>query len=254
MKALQQPAFIIHSRPYRESSFIVELFSRDHGRVACVARGARRGKRGTGVPQPFSPLLASWVGRGPLFTMTEAEVTPVAGGKFVAGAKFVAGSGRLAGDHLVGGLYMNELIMRLLEPGDVHRRLFEGYTLTLAGLAEQAPMSVILREFEYLLLRECGYAPDFTRCAATGQAISAGGRYKLVIDEGFSRLPDEGSPAGTDPAGSYEGSALLAIAAGDYAMRAHRRAALHIFRRLLDGHIGERGLTSRSLLSSGRDG
>jgi len=241
MKALQQSAFIIHSRPYRESSFIIELFSRDHGRVACVARGARRGKRGTGVPQPFSPLLASWVGRGPLFTLTETEVTPM------------VGAGTLGGDYLVAGLYMNELIMRLLEPGDVHRRLFAGYRETLAGLAERAPMSVILREFEHLLLRECGYAPDFTRCAATGEPIRKEGSYSLVVDEGFSRLSDDRVRSAAYQ-GGYEGSALLAIAAGDYRLRAHRRAALRIFRQLLDGRIGERGLTSRSLLSSGRDG
>lgn len=235
MKAVQQAAYIIHTRPYRESSFIVELFSREFGRLACVAKGARRARRGPSLPQPFVPMLASWVGRGPLFTLTNTEVQADTGGI------------NLEGDYLVGGLYLNELVMRLLEPGDTHSGLFDGYAETLTALARCAPMSVALRKFEYLLLRECGYAPDFTVCAATGEPIDPTRRYKLVVDEGFRRV--EGETQGM----LYDGEAVLAVARGDYALRANRRAALHIFRALLENHLGERGLVSRSLLSAGRN-
>ena len=251
MKAVQQSAFIIHSRPYRETSSIVELFTRDFGRVACVAKGLRRSKRGAAVPQPFTPLLASWVGRGPLFTLTASEVHSSTRSSNGAGA----GATALEGDYLVGGLYMNELIMRLLEPGDTHARLFAGYQETLAALVERAPMSVVLREFEYLLLQECGYAPDFTRCASSGEAIKPDANYRLALDEGFCLVENKGhslTTADTDQNRTYSGSAVLAVANGDYSIRAHRRAALHIFRELLHGRLGPRGLISRSLLGASR--
>jgi len=138
-----QPAFVLHRRPYRETSWIVELFSQDHGRVAVVARGIRKARsRSAALLQPFMPLLVSWQGKGELQNLSQVE----------AGAEQPA----LSGKNLRCGFYLNELLMRLLPKQDPHARLFTVYRQTLENL--QGPVcEKTLRLFEKNLLMEIGY-------------------------------------------------------------------------------------------------
>ncbi|MEM7220081.1 MAG: DNA repair protein RecO [Pseudomonadota bacterium] len=224
--------YVLHMRPFRETSQIVELLTRDEGRLAAVARGVRgrsgsRGRRGAlAAPRQFVPALARWIGRGPLFTLTAWEPA-------VAGPAPV-----LAGERLAGGLYMNELLVRMLKPADGHPALYDDYALTLAALESEAALPPLLRRFEHRLLLDCGYAPDF-RATVTGDGVLPDRRYRLHGDEGFAR---------DDDAGAFPGSALLAIAADDYSQATTRRHALTIFRALLAPHLGNRPLKSRELL------
>ena len=131
-----QPAFVLHSRRYRDTSLIVELWTAEWGRVAAVARGARQGSRRSQrvALQAFQPLLVSWSGRGSLKTLTTRES---------AGAAV-----HLAGKRLYSGLYVNELLVRLLAHEDPHPELYTAYVSLLDALAERSDLDVQLRQFE----------------------------------------------------------------------------------------------------------
>ncbi len=220
---------MLHTRPYRESSLLLELFTSDYGRVSLVAKGVR-GKKKT-PPRQFVPCLASWVGRGPLFTLTDCELTTVQ---------------PLEGDALACGFYINELLLRMTEPLDVHDYLFATYGATIASLAESGSssaansLSAAMRKFEYALLQECGYAPDFTSCADTGEPINPNEHYELRPDKGFVVTQQSES--------STTGAELTEIYLGNFQTGAVRVAARRIFQLALRPHLGDRPLASRELL------
>src|SRR5688572_2315338 len=159
-----QPAFVLHSYPFRETSLVVELVTRDFGRVAVVARGARRPRSALrGVLLAFQPLLVSWAGKGELHTLIRAEWH----GPYQP----------LKGLALVCGFYLNELLLKLLARHDAHERLFDTYSDTLRALVPQADPGGVLRAFEKNLLRELGYAVTLDRDAESGHPIAAEQRY-----------------------------------------------------------------------------
>ena len=122
----EQPSFVLHSYPYRETSLILDVFSRDHGRVALVAKGAKRPHSALrGVLQTFQPLGLSWTGKGEVRTLTQAE--------------WVGGMLPLAGDALLCGFYVNELLVKFCAREDAHPALFNHYVLTLSRLAHGEP-------------------------------------------------------------------------------------------------------------------
>ena len=138
-----QPGFVLHSYPFRETSLIIEAFTRDHGRIGLVARGARRPKSSLrGILLPFQPLLLSWAGKGELHTLMRAE--------------WLGGYVPLRGQALICGFYLNELVMKLLARGDAHEQLFSIYENTLAALAagEDQPALAIRLYARAALLRE----------------------------------------------------------------------------------------------------
>ena len=227
MKVQQQPSYVLHTRPFRETSLLVELFSRDHGRVSLVAKGVRGNKKKI-PPRQFVHCLVSWVGRGPLFTLTEYELAP---------------GGGLEGDALACGFYINELLLRMTEPLDVHNYLFETYAKTLRELVESeknVALSIALRRFEHALLQECGYAPDFTLNAQTGEPIAPDQHYTLHPELGFVSAPADEAIA--------RGAELTEIYVGNFHTPSIRRAAKRIFQAALRPHLGDRPLTSRELL------
>jgi DNA repair protein RecO (recombination protein O) len=227
-----QPAYLLHRRPYRESSQLLELLTPDHGRIGAVARGLQRRARGGtlgSLLQPFVPLLVSCRGRGELATLTSAEL---------AGAALP-----LQGVALYSALYVNELLIRLLERGEAHPALFAHYGAVLAALAESAAVDRPLREFELALLDELGYRVDFLHEAGTGRALSPSQRYRYVADHGLQ-------PArATDPAGS-PGSDLIAFAGGDSSAAA-MDAAKKVTREAISILLGGRPLRSRELFRRG---
>ena len=150
-----EPAFVLHAYPFRETSLIVEAFSRNFGRVALVAKGARRPKSSLrGLLLAFQPLLLSWTGKAELRTLTRAE--------------WQGGQPPLPGLALICGFYLNELLLKLLPREDPHERLFDYYQQALLALAREPEPAVVLRRFELLLLTELGYALLLEREADSG--------------------------------------------------------------------------------------
>lgn len=229
----QQAAWLLHARPYRETSIIGEYFTRDFGRVGAVLRGVRgAGRRRRPAPAQFVPLLLDWRGGGALKTLTGAEPD---------------GPGyRLQGDRLASGLYLNELLMRTLKPGDAHEVLFEAYGRAVSGLGSDAGLHALLRGFEAVLLRELGYGISFSRSVESGRAVRPTGRYVACGVTGFAELSEV---ADADPEGAVPGSLLLAIEAGDFRSVEARRLARQVFRAALQPHLGNRPLHSRRLLA-----
>lgn len=177
-RILLQPCFVLHQRPYRDTSVLLDLFSRDYGRFSAVARGARTERsRLRGVLQAFTPLLVSWFGRTELMTLVQAEIAspPL----FFSGARIFS------------GLYLNELLLRLAPKGDPLPSLFDGYRLALAELTlAEASEASALRRFELRLLRELGYEVVLTHDVA-GAAVDTERAYAFVSEHGL--LPLVGS-------------------------------------------------------------
>lgn len=224
-----QPAFVLHSWPYRETSLIVEAFSVEYGRVALVARGARRPRSELrGLLQAFQPLTLSWSGQAEMKTLIKAE--------WRGGLPLVPASALLC------GFYINELLLKLLAREDAHPALFaayEGVLAELAGGGEQAPL---LRRFEVGLLAELGYAPQLVREAATGAPLDPGASYHYVFDQGPRRAQPGG--AGT----LVRGRTLLALAEGRYPDGETAAEAKRLMREMLDHHLEQRSMESRRVL------
>ncbi len=203
----------------------MDLLTWQHGRISVVARGVRSARRGGAQPRPFGRLLIGCSGRGQLLTLTG----------------FDAVSHRwLTGEALYAGLYLNELLLRLLRDDDAHPYVFDAYERTLDHLV--ADPEPALRRFERLLLKECGYEITFDCDAETGAPVSATLRYRFVPDVGFVAIPDA-----SDEANTFAGAALLAIDRDHYAEESVRRAAKQIMRRALAPHLGEKPIGSRAL-------
>jgi DNA repair protein RecO (recombination protein O) len=224
-----QPAFVLHSYPYKETSLIVELLTRDFGRVALIAKGAKRPhSQLRGVLQTFQPVSAGWTGKNELRTLTDAD--------------WVGGLLPLEKTALLCGFYLNELLVKLLARDDAHPRLFDHYVSTLNQLAHNEPPPIVLRKFEAALLKETGVAADLTRCADTRGKVRAGIQY--VVD------PDRGPrPAGErDAAPRVAGKTLLDMAREDYTDPATQAQSKQLMRYLLAHQLNGAPLNTRQIL------
>lgn len=166
----QQPGFLLHSYPWRETSFVVDVLSRDHGRIPLIAKGARRPRSVMrGLLLAFQPLELGWSGAGEMKTLIAVE--------------WAGGLPLLSGSALMCGYYANELLVRLLPREDPHPGLFDAYAALLRALAHAQPQDLALRLFELALIRELGYAPTFEMDAA-GEPVRPEGIYEFIIEEG----------------------------------------------------------------------
>jgi DNA repair protein RecO (recombination protein O) len=236
MRVALQQAYVLHTRAYRDSSLLVELFTRDHGRISMVAKGVKGGARrkttgGSQVAllQPFVPLLCSWSGRSGLKTSTGCEARGVAPG--------------LSGRRLYCGLYLNELLSRLLHHYDAHEDLYDLYEESLQGLARDTAFDVLLRRFEYQLLEALGYGFDFTQEGPSGRAVSASGWYEFHAEQGLVAAAPQ--PNGDMP--RFSGADLLAIARSDFTTTQVGKTAKRLMRQALATHLGGKPLKSREL-------
>ncbi|RLQ21502.1 DNA repair protein RecO [Seongchinamella sediminis] len=231
MRVHLQPAYILHRRPYRDSSLILEVFCAEHGRLSLVSKGARRRSRGgssSALLQPFVPLLLSFSGRSEMKTLTQLEA---------AGPPFA-----LRGERLFSGMYLNELLVRLLHRHDPHPRLFARYGNALAELSAEGGIEATLRRFELGLLDELGYHLSLAEDGLSGEGLEPGGWYHYEPDHGL--VP--GMP-GTDPARpAYAGADLLALARGEFDGPASATAR-RLLRQVLALHLGDAPLKSRDL-------
>lgn len=225
-----EPGFVLHQRPFRDTSLLLEVLSRDHGRVGLVARGARGPRsRMKGVLQPFRPLLLSWQLRGELGTLTAAENDTAAPAAFPGG------------ETLLGLYYLNELLLRLTARLDPHPGLYPGYARAVAALAARAPLAPELRRFEKRLLDVLGYGPEL-RFDAAGQPIDP--------DRAYSYLPESGlAPCREDATGALRGASLLALAADEFPDGRALADARRLLRAALDVHLEGRPLKTRELLA-----
>jgi DNA repair protein RecO (recombination protein O) len=227
-RVLHEPAFVLHATPWRETSLVVELLSRGHGRIACVAKGAKRPRSALrGVLLAFQPLQVGWSGRHELRTLT--------------GAEWLGGMAAPQGDGLLCGFYMNELMVRLLPREDPHPALFDGYAKALVALGMGESLEATLRRFEWLLLRETGYAVDLQH-DADQHRIEAARRYRLLPGRGF--LPAYGGP----DEGAYSGSTLLDIASEAYGSQRTLSEAKRLTRSVLAGPLDGQALKTRQIL------
>jgi DNA repair protein RecO (recombination protein O) len=235
MRVSLQPSYVLHTRPYRDSSLLVELFSRQHGRVSLVAKGARpaggrrtRGGSQAALLQPFIPLYCSWSGRSNLHTATGCEPR--------------GASAPLQGQRIYCGLYVNELMNRLLHHEDPYPELFDYYEQVLKDLADTDSFEWLLRQFEFRLLEELGYGFDLKTDGLHGSEVQDGRWYVYHNEYGLVQAPaDSGSAIPR-----FAGQELLKIAAGVLDDDS-RRCAKRLMRAALAVHLGEKPLKSREL-------
>lgn len=221
-----EAAYVLHTRPWRETSLIVDVLSRHHGRLGLVARGARRQSSSLKARLiPFQPLALSWFGKGGLKTLH--------------GAEWQGGGLMLRGHALMCGFYLNELLLRLLPEGDPHEALFDRYAATLDALDRQPDVEPVLRRFELDLLSELGYAQPLGHLA-DGDELDPAARYGYQAGVGVI-------PLGRDETG-YAGRTLLDLAAGDLADPATLAEGKLLMRALLAHYLGDKPLATRQLL------
>lgn len=229
-KQQDELSFVLHSYPFRETSLIIDAFSRSHGRLAIVARGARRPKSSLrGLLMNFQPLLLSWFGKGELRTLH--------------GAEWQGGQPHLQGTALMCGFYLNELLLNLLAHDDPHQQLFDYYRATLYRLAHETDHAGTLRCFERHLLQELGYALVLDREAGNGKAIQAELCYRYAVERGA--LPDDGD-ARTGMC--LLGKTMLDMATDDYSDPLTAQQSKQLMRMLLNHHLGGKILHTRELI------
>ena len=225
----QQPAYILHRRPFRDSSQILDILTREHGKVAVVARGSRGSKsRLAGVLRPFLPLRVSWVAKSDLGTLTGAEVAGAPSG--------------LRGDALLSAYYVNELMLHFLHRHDPQPEIYELYAQAIQALCGASNVAACLRHFELEFLSLLGYAVNLDREAGTETDVDPDRNYGYRVEEG--PVPVERSEGTL----VFSGATLLAIAAGQFDDAEVLRAANRLLRDVVSHHLGGKELQSRKVL------
>ena len=230
-RADQEPGYVLHTYPYKETSLIVEAFTRHHGRVALLARGARRPRSAMrGMLLSFQALDLAWSGAGELATLIRADW----------GGALRPPSGRLGGRGLMCAFYVNELVLRLLPREDPHEALFDRYAATIGALSGGESLAAVLRAFEKRLLAELGYAPLLDREATSGAPIDPGVRYRYE--------PDRGPVPGSGGDLTVSGRTLLDLAADDFTRPETRDEARYLMRALIGQRLQGQALHTRAVL------
>ncbi|MCG2634821.1 MAG: DNA repair protein RecO [Gammaproteobacteria bacterium] len=220
-----QPGVVIHTRAYGDTSLLVELFTREQGRLGAIARGARAARsRMRPLLQPFQPLLLSWRGRGELKTVTEIEATGAPWG--------------LRGDALLSGYYLNELIMRLLPREDPAAAVYGHYVSAIKQLENGTPIEPVMRVFEKRLLDELGVGLVLDR-DTTGSPLQSGQLYRYQPESGPGLSQEHGL--------KISGEALMALQAESLESPEILAEAKGLMRWVLRQHLGERPLRSRAI-------
>ena len=231
-RVLLQPAYVLHRRAYRETSFLVDLFTKEYGRVTVIAKGVRKAKAATqGILQPFIALSVSWSGKGELMTLTHVE----ANGEIKP----------LRGDCLFAGFYLNELLMSLLEKWGEHTNLYEIYTSTIKALQQGELSEKTLRSFEKNLLEELGYGLFPKTDDSLHNMLSADNYYRFIPEQGF--VPSEPAESSIASSNIFSGKSLLMIAQENWSSDESLRDAKRLSRLVLTPLLGKRTIHSRRL-------
>ena len=231
MQTLLTPAYVLHRRLYRETSFLVELFSEQHGRLTVIAKGVRKARTSTpGLLQAFMPLLVSWNGKGELKVLTQVELNGTAN--------------HLQGNCLFAGLYINELLMCLLQKWDAHHYLYRIYADTIRALQTQQLSEGILRSFEKVLLEELGYGLLPISDELLHKTFSADKYYRFTSEQGFTICEEVNAYTA---ANVFSGKSLIAMAKEDWREETSLRDAKRLIRYVLSPLLGARPIHSRRL-------
>jgi DNA repair protein RecO (recombination protein O) len=229
MKVTAQPSYILHQRPYRETSLILEIFAREHGRVCLVARGARRSaNRQRPLLQLLRRLDLGWTMRAEMGTLTQVESSlppPL-----------------LSGESVIAAFYLNELLMRLLHRHEPHPSLFDAYELALDELQQRAAQEATLRIFEKRLLQALGYGLVLDREIVNGGTVEEGCDYFYLVEQGPSLEPRSGIRSTR-----ISGATLRALGRERLEGSAQLAEAKRLLRMVLADHLGSRALASRDL-------
>ncbi len=220
-------AYVLHRHPYSESSLILELFTREHGNLPVLAKGAKRPNSALrGTLMLFQPLLATFSGKHEVRTLQRAE--------------WAGGLTPLPPAALLSAYYLNELLLKLLPREDAHPQLFDAYADSLRTLAAGQAPALVLRRFEQILLRELGYAVHFER-DASGGALNPDAHYQIHPELGVMEVHTRHTEA-------WPGRVLLAIAAEKFDEPQVQQQARNLMRMLLNRHLDGRRLKTRQIL------
>ena len=229
-----EPAFVLHTRPYQETSLIVDFFTRSYGRINAVAKGAKRPKSPLrSVLTPFSKLSISLAGKSDLKTLSSAEILdhyPISSGNFL--------------NSLV---YINELITKATEKDDPHLTIFDKYHFFLESISKKdhdEDLEMLLRDFEMTLLQEMGYGIDLIRDAETNENIQEETSYRFDPNKGFTMIH-----AGNQSKISFLGRDIIDFCEGRFEKQAVRNSSKTIMRIALDYHLGNKSLNIRKYLT-----
>lgn len=221
-----QPAYLLHSRPFRDTSMIIDMLTPQFGRLSLMARGVRGASSSRrAILQPFRSLLISWQGRGELPTLTSVEE---------AGAPLI-----LEGVHLACGYYLSELVQRLVSGGEMQAEVFALYDRTIRALAAREAPETVLRLAEAQLLDALGLLPDLVTDAASGEVVDSAARYRVDLQDGPQRDPHA--------ADAVSGRTLLSLTAGVFEDRLVLDESKALMRRLISYYLGDKPLKSREL-------
>lgn len=222
MNVIFLQTFVLHSRPYKENSALVDFFTAQ-GRFKAVLRKART-KMG-GIDRPFMPLEVNLFGKGELKTVKQMDII---------GSPYL-----LAGKNLFSGLYINELLVRLLPLEDAYPHLFEQYKQTLVYLASETNIEPLLRSFEWQLLNELGYGFSLVE-TGKGNAIKEDRFYLFNAEYGLQEITQL-------QAGAFYGRDILAMSIADWSATGALAAAKRLMRQVLAIHLQGKPLVSREL-------
>lgn len=223
------PAYILHQRAYRDTSLILDIFTREQGLIAAVAKGARRPKSPfRSALQPFTPLLAATVGRRDLLTLTRLDVD-----------HYVP---RLNGNRLVAGFYLNEILMRVLPRAEPHEGLYDAYAQALVAL-QHTDIATTLRLFELALLKDAGYELMLDQDADSGEAVKPDARYLYIIEHGPVQVEQHSKQGGL----IIQGETLIALSRGQLEKPEQLKQARQLLAQALKPLLGSKPLQSRAL-------
>jgi DNA repair protein RecO (recombination protein O) len=225
--------YVLHTYAFKETSLVVEVFTRDCGRIGAVAKGARRPRSALrGTLMAFQPLLLSWSGKSELRVLRSAE--------------WAGGQPQLSGLALICGFYLNELVLKLTQRDDPHAGTYGGYEDALAALRAAASPAGVLRRFERRMLADLGYGLTLTQ-DVEGASIDADGSYTYI--------PERGAVAGMQAVAQNEdgdawiaGKTLLDMARDDYSDPVTAQQSRGLMRRVINHHLGGQVLYTRQLL------
>lgn len=228
-----QAAYILHTRPYRDTSLLIDAFTATQGRISLIAKGARgiRGKKSRykGSLQAFVPLLLSWRGKTDLMNLVNAEPNPIP-------------LPHLTGKLLVCGLYLNELLIRLLYRYDPYPNLFQAYQVALCSLS--ANPAIALRLFEKKLLAELGYALYLNKDSLTNQVLLPQQSYQFIPSQGLVVCLNKSIPKQS----IFSGASLLAMHHESWDTPMQLLDAKRLFRLALNYLLEDKTIRSRELL------
>jgi len=233
-----QPAFLLHSRPFRDTSLLLDFLTPDFGRISAISRGARSARsKNKSLLQPFTPIQISLSGKSELKTLRTVELRQ--------------GAIPLKGDRLFSAMYLNEIIVRLFQSHEADPAFFKAYEEALFNLNSQEATEIVLRGFELSLLDTLGYGVDFSSEAHSHDPIDPDSWYYFQEESGFIKVQESSGVQleASTASDIYSGVALLNIDTRDFSEDLTRKTAKQVIRSILANHLGSNPLRSRALFS-----